>query len=288
MTNIPRKIISTLFPTLVDAARYARFIQSRIHALEEKEDAHNIFASALSDADLSIQTQIEVAFLAHFPDVPFFGEEWKSSHNTKYLAANGFKDGQPYLVTLDPIDGTRPYLDGHTTFQVILTVVSREAFEGVIVLFPTREQYVYAVRGKGAFQGTFDTPFEEATPWKVQKELREVYVSDEFVKAVPDLERDFSRVWCSSSYTKDNPISYIHSILNRELLGGALRQAQVIDGAALVFVAQEMGCLVETLDGKPGIPAPGDYPELILPGLIVGETQETVNKLRTAILKHRP
>jgi myo-inositol-1(or 4)-monophosphatase len=84
----PRQILTTLLPYLKTAGIYAQQIQSRIAAQPEKESpAGNIFSAALSDADLSIQTMIEVVLLGTFPEIRFFGEEYAQSYNTKYFRA---------------------------------------------------------------------------------------------------------------------------------------------------------------------------------------------------------
>lgn len=276
------QIIEAVFPTLVESARYARLIQNRIHALDDKEEATNIFGAALSDADLGIQGHVELSLLAHFPDLPFFGEEWKSSRNTKYFSGTAFVDAQELLVTLDPIDGTRAYLDNHRLYQVILTVISRASFEGAIVLFPTYNEYVYAIRGKGAFRGTFETPPVNASLLRRGTTPNTVYISAEYQKSKPMLRDTFDTVVCSAEYKKGNEEPYFSAILRGDLRGALLDSSQIIDGAALAFVAQEMGFIVRTHDGGP-IPAPVDHPSLVLPGMVAGDSEETVAALLAAL-----
>lgn len=266
----PFKIISTLYPTLVNCAKYADLLQHRIEAVADKEDATNIFAAALSDADISIQAAVELAHLAAFPDIPFFGEEWKSSRNTKYLASTFFNGKSPYLVTLDPIDGTRVYLDRKKLYQIILTVVTPERFEAALVLYPAYNEYVYAINGKGAYLGALDRPFNEASPVELVKGSSHVYIPTEFHGHKNFLLEHFSEVSSSAEYAADVDVRYLSSVPRRELSGAIIPYAQVIDGAALAFVAQEMGYKVTTLDGEP-MPRIADFDDLILPGLIVAE-----------------
>ena len=67
----------TLLPYLRTAGAYARQIQRQIQAQPDKDGkGDNFFASALSDADLSIQTMMEVVLLGLFPQVAvLWGEE---------------------------------------------------------------------------------------------------------------------------------------------------------------------------------------------------------------------
>lgn len=282
MTTSPFEILETLYPCLSESACFARLLQNRIQVLEEKSEATNIFAAALSDADLSIQAHVEVSLLAHFPEIPFFGEEWKSSRNNKYLRGNWFVEGCPYLVTLDPIDGTRPYLDQNPHFQIILTVVSRSAFEAAIVLFPAFGEYVYAVRGRGAFRGALNAPFSEARTVRTENAPRAVYISQKFHGAKPKLLGAFPTIYCPAEYEKGRTEPYFSGILRNEICGAVLDDAQIIDGAALAFVAEEMGHTVRTLDGQP-FPAPGDFPDLVLPGLVVGDSESTIEALRDGV-----
>ena len=100
----PRQILTTLLPYLKTAGAYAQQIQAQIQAQPDKADkGDNFFASALSDADLSIQTMMEVVLLGLFPQVRFFGEEYEQTYNTKYFRAIDLGEPGDYLITLDPI-----------------------------------------------------------------------------------------------------------------------------------------------------------------------------------------
>lgn len=280
-TATPRSILEALCPTVLECARYAREIQERIHATDDKEGAANIFAAALSDADLSVQCAVEVAMLARFPQLPFFGEEWKASRNTKYFPGTGFIDGVPYLVTLDPIDGTRLYLDGGKNYQIILNVISRDAFEATLIVYPAYGDYVYAIRGQGAFYGSFDTPMGSATSWKKKDSLpSRVYVQPPFREFLPELRRRFDEVSSSAEYQAKKRDFYYNAV-RCDLRGALLAEAQVIDGAALAFVAQEMGYRLSSRTGGP-LPRLADCPDLVVPGFIVaadGETEEILREI---------
>ncbi|MEM1239921.1 MAG: inositol monophosphatase family protein, partial [Cyanobacteria bacterium P01_H01_bin.26] len=106
----PREILAALLPNLKVAAGYAQKIQASIVAQPDKFESDNFFATALTDADLSIQTFMEVTLLSLFPDIRFYGEEFEQTYNTKYFRSIEFGPQDDYLVTLDPIDGTRFYM----------------------------------------------------------------------------------------------------------------------------------------------------------------------------------
>ena len=135
------EILDCLYPVLRLAADYAVAIQSRIATLPEKSEyGDNFYATALTDADLTIQTTIELALLARFPEVRFFGEEYQTSYNTKYFRGIDLAEGE-LLVTLDPIDGTRAYLDKLDTFAIILTIIKGDHYEAVLIIKPKQKYY---------------------------------------------------------------------------------------------------------------------------------------------------
>lgn len=279
MTDTPLSILESLFDPLLTCARYADFLQQKVEALEEKSGSTNIFAAALSAADLSIQTSIEVALLSKLPHIPFFGEEWKSSPNTRYLAGTSFVKQTPYLITLDPIDGTRPYLDRHKLYQIIMTVITKDAMQAALVLFPAFGDYVYAVRGRGAFKADFSTPLSKAAPLKMGKNPSVGYLALELVQYKDRLKEHFEEVHCSADYSQSNEMRYTTSALRGELQGAVLESAQIIDGAALAFVAQEMGYIVQNRDGSE-FRGSHEHVDQLLPGLIIAESEKVLRILK--------
>ncbi|MDZ7952854.1 inositol monophosphatase family protein [Nostoc sp. DedQUE09] len=163
-TPTTRLILETLLPHLKVAAAYAHFLQPKIAALPAKEQGNNFFSAALTDADVAIQNLVEVVLLGTFPDIRFYGEEYESSNNTKYFRATELGSEGDYLVTLDPIDGTKFYMDGHSNYQIILSILNADDFEAVIAISPAQNIYFYALRGEGAFKGTLDINLEACAP----------------------------------------------------------------------------------------------------------------------------
>jgi fructose-1,6-bisphosphatase/inositol monophosphatase family enzyme len=141
---LPREILQTLLPHLRLAASYARQIQARITSLPAKDVEGNILAAALTDADLSIQTMVEVALLGAYPNLAFYGEEYAQSRNTKYFSSTELNTNN-YLITLDPIDGTQYYLDGFDNYQIILSILNTDSYEAVIAISPAQDCYYYSI-----------------------------------------------------------------------------------------------------------------------------------------------
>lgn len=271
----PRQILTTLLPHLKVAAAYAHEIQSRIVEQPEKDYPDNIFASALTDADLSVQTFVEVLLLGYFPQLRFYGEEHEKAFNTKYFRAIDLGPQGDYLVTLDPIDGTRFYADGHANYQIILTVLNADGFEAALLIHPAQNSYLYALRGEGAFVGQLSDGMEDCQPLKIESQDNVIYLGGgaiEFAARLPDRYRAYDLY---VAYSKEIQMPNMASVLSGAYAGSILAGAQWIDGAAIAFLAQEAGCIVTTHDGSalPPLHACADYR---WPGLLIA-TSPTVH-----------
>ena len=247
------QIFETLLPYLKTAGEYAVQIQSRINEQPDKADMPNFFAAALSDADLSVQTFVEVALLAHFPDIRFFGEEHEKSYNTKYFSSIDLGDGDDCLVTLDPIDGTRFYLDNHPNFQVILTVLTRKGYEGVIALSPAKQEYFYALKGKGCFRGTWTDGLFDCQSLKLSHNLQPPRLLLGFaMQSWADKMGDtFELIRVAEDYSATDLIPNVNGTLTGDLSGAVLAKGNWIDGGAIAFLLQEAGGKVSDLNGRP-------------------------------------
>ncbi|MBW4464101.1 MAG: inositol monophosphatase family protein [Pegethrix bostrychoides GSE-TBD4-15B] len=250
MPPTPRQILETLLPHLRVAAAYARQIQSRIVAQPDKASP-NFFAAALSDADLSIQTFVEVLLLGLFPKVRFYGEEYEKTYNTKYFKAIDLGEQDDYLITLDPIDGTQFYLDGFSNYQIILNILNRDDYEAALAISPALDIYHYALRGQGCWRGSLDTPLPDCQPWKIQTTGKTVILGWELSSLVSPLSQHYSVIDLSTDYSRQTQIPTFNAILSGELAGCVLKAGQWIDSAALAFMAQAGGCIVTGLDGQP-------------------------------------
>ncbi len=246
----PRLILETLLPHLRVAAAYAKQVQPMI-ATQPAKDADTFFGAALSDADLSIQTLVEVALLGTFPNLRFYGEEYKQSYNTKYFRAIDLGEKDDYLVALDPIDGTQFYLDGHANYQIIVSVLNCDEFEAAIAVTPAENTYCYALRGAGCWQGSLTNDLSDCTPLKVKEEKSTILLGWGMEWLVPKLQDRYTVIDFATCYTKETQIPNMNGMLRGELAGAAIRAGNFIDGAALAFLAQEAGCIVTTLKGDP-------------------------------------
>lgn len=284
----PRLILETLFPQLQAAARYARQIQARIASLPGKDGHDNFLGAALSDADLSIQTFVEVALLGTFPQLRFYGEEYEHSCNTKYFRAIDLGETGDYLVTLDPIDGTQFYLDGHSNYQIILGILNADEFEAAIALTPAQHTYAYALRGAGAWEGSLDDPtLTTSQPLSITATSQTILLGWGMESLAPSLKPTYQVIDVANSYSKQVQIPNVNGILNGELAGAIIRAGKFIDGAALAFIAQEAGAIVTTLAGNPPPPL-HTCQNYQRPGLILAASSSVHQHLLAAVQSHRP
>lgn len=278
----PKKILATLLPHLRVAAAYAKEIQSRIAAQPEKE-SDNIFVSALTDADLSVQTFVEVVMLGQFPSVRFYGEEHEKSYNTKYFRSIELGPQDDYLVTLDPIDGTRFYLDGHQNYQIMVNVLNADGFEASLVIRPAYGRYFYALRDQGLFSGSLEDDLDDCQPLKLEQPEKQIYLGGGASQLKNQLEDKYKVIDIHADYSAEVQVPSTASFLMGELSGAVLMGAQFIDGAAFAFMAQEAGGTVTQIDGSPLPPLSDHAATYRWPPLVIGATAEVNRDLVAAV-----
>ena len=246
----PREIIQTLLPYLKVAAGYARHIQAKIVSLPAKEAGDNFLSAALTDADLSIQTLVEVALLGTFRDLAFYGEEYEKSRNTKYFTST--KSGKnDYLITLDPIDGTQYYLDGFDNYQIILSILNAEHYEAVIAISPAQDCYYYTFKNQGVYEGKLDRDLDECQLLKITNPAQSILLGWGMAHLKPALQSKYDVIDIENCYSSDRQLPNYNGIFSGNLIGWITKRGKFIDSAALAFMAQENGCEVTGLDGLP-------------------------------------
>lgn len=280
----PLSVLETLLPHLRAGAEYALRIQSRIaHQPDKATIGENRFAAALSDADVSIQTAIEVAVLSAFPQARFHGEEYASSVNTKYLAGTWWDEGSnDWVFLLDPIDGTRYYLD-QGEFQVIFSIASPEKFEASVFLFPRRRKIVYAVHGAGAFIADWSIPsLRMAQPFRLTPVAAPVYISRTPYR--DDASLSEHGVFQVNRDYRPGPQTPIYAgFFFGDFSAIVMSSGQLIDGAAAAFVAAEAGAIVTTHRGEPMPPPRSAGSDRAIEGLVISVEQSVHDRILAGI-----
>jgi fructose-1,6-bisphosphatase/inositol monophosphatase family enzyme len=101
----------------------------------------------VTDADESAERSIEAGLLEAFPGAIVIGEE-SVSRDPRRL--DGLADSDLTFI-LDPVDGTLNFANGLPLFGVMAAVLVRGEVVGGIILDPMVDDWVMAVRGKGAW-----------------------------------------------------------------------------------------------------------------------------------------
>ena len=279
----PREIIETLLPTLRMAAGYARQIQNKITSLPAKDAGNNILSAALTDADISIQTMIEVALLGQYPDLAFYGEEHEQSRNTKYFSSIKLSTDN-YLVTLDPIDGTKYYLDGFDNYQIILSVLNANSYEGVIAVSPAQNSYYYTFKNHGVYQGNLEQDLADCKLLEIINPKSAILLGWGMAELKPLLGDDYQVIDIENCYSSSVKFPNYNGIFSGDLIGWITKRGKFIDSAALAFMAQQQGYIVTGLDGL-SLPALHTCQEYSYDGAIIANSPQLHQDLLAAIKK---
>lgn len=276
-TVISTELIPFLLPHLYAAGRYSAHIQRSINARPAKR-GETAFQQALSDADLSVQAFLEVALLSRFPDVAFFSEEYADSFNAKYFPAQAAVE-----VLVDPIDGTRAYLDGADSYQIIVSIREYGKMTAALCHMPRRELCYAGVRGKKSTVGSIAEMQQGSVgdqPIRLSAATRRVIIFN-----APEVKQALAR----NFEVIDIYEEYVHKRLHHgftELLSGQAAacihpRPQVIDAGAIAFIAEQAGA---TLTGFRGEPLEFDHPPDVRgPGLVVSASQHIHDELLQAL-----
>jgi fructose-1,6-bisphosphatase/inositol monophosphatase family enzyme len=263
MTYNPQEIIEYLLPFVVTAGEYSAEIQSRV-GVHDAKSGDTIFHHALSDADLSIQGFLEVALLARYPGLCYFSEEQESSLNKKYFTARSSLE-----LLLDPVDGTRPYIDGKEYFQVIVTLHDEHEVVGSICYMPRRDTCFIATKGNGAFRLTRSDISQKrpGTRWRVcdSDGPVELFNAPELVSR---LSQHLPTKDLAVAYLEEPGKFYATDILEGKARAVVHRTCQAIDGGSIAFIAAEGGAIVTDFSGNK-IPSFRSVASRVLTGVVV-------------------
>ena len=235
--------IATLLPHFVVAGTLACRIQDDIAKNGNRNgDAKSgdRFTEALTDADIAVETYLGTVLLTSFEDASFYGEEYERDRVSAY-----FPKDAPYLVTLDPIDGTLYFKDGLPLFAVILTICAADAIVASVVYLPCEGRFYIAIKGRGAMT----TTAEDVTAGRAQKphrvtahgnvlllgtnfrDRKAAFEAAGFEVITPALDYDGNMAWEKTSVR----------MLSGGIAGMAFSKAQLIDAGAIAFIAVEAG-----------------------------------------------
>jgi len=99
-------------------------------------------ASPVSEADYAVDRYLKATLCGERPDYGWLSEE---------TADNLDRMNKDRIFVVDPIDGTRGYLQGDDSWTVCITVVEKGKPVAGVVYAPIRDEFYEAVAGGGAY-----------------------------------------------------------------------------------------------------------------------------------------
>lgn len=230
---------------LVTAGDYALAIQPRIGGPSQK-DGHNAWVSALTDADLSVQAYVEVATLARYPGVRFYGEEHRHSLNQKY-----FPRDAEVSVHLDPVNGTFLYKNQRPGWDIVLSVAERGRLAAAVSYVPSSGRFYLALRGRGALTGERrHARLADLVPLHTRPGSRQC-LTYQAPEVNARLRGEFA---CFDIVADDDPargLDNLNEFYSGRLDAFACRAGECLDWGAAAFIAVQAGGKASRLDGSP-------------------------------------
>lgn len=239
------ELIDFYLALLVTAGDYALAVQPQIAGPGPK-DGHNAWVSALTDADLSVQNLIEVATLAHFPRLSFFGEEHADSLNQKYFPADAETS-----VHLDPINATYLYKHQRPNWDIILSIAEQRRLMAAISYVPSSGRFYVGVRDRGALTGRRSQPrLADMVPLHTRPGSRQCLTYQ-----TPEInDRLRGEFECFDIVRDDDPtrgLDNLNEFYSGRLAAFACRAGECLDWGAAAFIAVQAGGKASQLDGSP-------------------------------------
>jgi len=126
---------------LIDAAQAAGEIALRYWRTDQIVRDKDGGAGPVSEGDIAVDTALRTGLLAARPEYGWLSEETEDTPDR--LSART-------LFIVDPIDGTRAYVDGQRTWAISAAVVTDGVPVAGVVYLPKRNKLYAAARGHGA------------------------------------------------------------------------------------------------------------------------------------------
>ncbi len=238
-------MVEFYLPVLVTAGDYARGIQPRISGPPAKP-GQNAWVQAITDADQSVQTFVEVATLARFPTAGFYGEEQEQSRNTGY-----FPLAAVTKVWLDPINGTFLYQNQRPGWDIILSITRHGQLLAAISYMPVRGRFYLAIRGHGAFTGDRDTQrIGQMSPLATASGSR-ACVTYQAPIALAQLRRRWDAFDIVDDDDPRREFDNLNDLFTGRLAAYASEAADLLDWGAMAFIVTQAGGVASDLDGQP-------------------------------------
>lgn len=132
---------ATDLPLLIEAAEAAGHIAARYWQADPETWDKPGHQGPVSEADYAIDTMLRDTLLAARPNYGWLSEETEDGPA---------RLGREHVFIVDPLDGTRAFLNGDRSFAHALAVAERGQITAAVVFLPLRDKMYSATRGGGA------------------------------------------------------------------------------------------------------------------------------------------
>ena len=128
-------------PLLIDAARIAGRIATSFAGPTARRWDKDDGAGPVTEADLAVDTYLRTSLLAARPDYGWLSEETED---------NASRLTRDTVFIVDPIDGTRSFVEGERTWAISIAVAQRGIVTAAAIHLPQRNKLYAAGQGVGA------------------------------------------------------------------------------------------------------------------------------------------
>lgn len=237
------RFFTLMMPHLVVAGDFALRLQDQLPQRDAKDG--NAWTSVLTDADMGVQHYIEAVVLAELGHCGFYGEEAEHSFNTKY-----FPRQFDYMLSLDPINGTRLYRDGTANFDIILSLSRGGELLASMCYLPAFRVFYGADRYNEAFLASAQTMnVREPITLNNRSMSLAVYQGQAFSARLPAEVEVFDLL---KDYDADDVRCDLNSVFTNELGGFLIIDTPLLDVGATAFILSRCGGLASLPDGSDG------------------------------------
>jgi fructose-1,6-bisphosphatase/inositol monophosphatase family enzyme len=247
-----------------------RAIVPRFRSLDRSAITEKSPGDWVTDADHEAEELMTAALEQIDPGVPVIGEEAAASDST-VLATAGEHDR---VWVLDPLDGTRSFIDGSPDFASMVALVVDGAVTASWIWQPVHGRLFHAVRGGGVFADGRRLPPPGAVP-------REAWRGVLRTRMMPRELRTAALAGFAAHGLEHTPIAaagiVYPKLLSAELTHALYWRTLPWDHAPGTLLAEELGLVVRRLDGSRYRPFDGRF------GLLTAATQTVWDGVRAAL-----
>ena len=238
----PQHFIDTLLPVVRQCSQASLLFYGQVADIGKEadrgltSDKARAASTAFTALDSGLQDILLSVVLQHFPNIGVIAEE-STPLKRRFARADS-----PYLVILDPIDGTWHFKRGDAPYHITIGLACNGEMLAAIVARPSEDKIFTAIRGQGAF---IQKGKGRKKRLRVQKRTHnnKVFISSK-ARDYQELARRHYEL-----LPREHPLGaalVLTQIAEGELVGYLTRQVEIYDAGPPSLIAEEAGarCLI--------------------------------------------